>query len=366
HIKVGYYLVPSAAFVAADGCYVQQQWNDHRMGTDSQGHMSHMTERERLTAARYFSGIAPNGTTSYLTIVGATVDYKATAGVIYQLHPHTSPAVDTSAGDVVLVVNWNGDPYHNITNLYDIVDDSGGNTIGNNKWFNLVIWGVANKSGTYEPTMINLPSGFYNTQASAEQDISGFDNFDIPREFDLESSTGFLIARLTIKKQAGTWAFGSVVDLRRADLLGARGGASSPETEFPDNTFKVFDATDNTKVFEFQADQISPATTRTYTAPDADGVIALTTVDALNERTPGAGTTVENVTIRDGSIELHHGTDTIAGDEILTPTGGYIIAAAQAGVTDDLDGIGGGAYGRIIVVRADAGDTITVRHNDAG
>ncbi|KKK98696.1 hypothetical protein LCGC14_2640180, partial [marine sediment metagenome] len=76
--------------------------------------------------------------------------------------------------------------------------------------------------------------------------------------------------------------------------------------------------------------------------------------------------TADNVTLKDGSIELHHGTDTISGDEITAPTGGYIIAAAQAGVTDDLDGIGGGAYGRIIVVRADAGDTITVRHNDAG
>lgn len=280
HIKVGYYLVPSAAFVAAGGgarCYIQQQWNDHRMGTDSQGHMSHMAERERLTAARYFSGINPNGTTSYLTIAGATVDYRATSGVVYQMHPHASPAVDTSGGDVMLVVNWPGveGAFHNITNLYDIVEDSGGNTIGNNKWFNIVVWGVANKSGTYEPAMINLPSGFYNTQASAEQDISGFDNFDLPREFDLDSSTGFLICRLTVQKQAGTWAFGSVVDLRRGDLLGARGGASSPETEFPDNTFNIFDATDNTKVFDFQADQITPGNTRTLTVPDASGIIAL-------------------------------------------------------------------------------------------
>ncbi|KKL58870.1 hypothetical protein LCGC14_2221030, partial [marine sediment metagenome] len=47
-------------------------------------------------------------------------------------------------------------------------------------------------------------------------------------------------------------------------------------------------------------------------------------------------------------------------------TGGYIIAAAQTSTTDDLDGIGGGANGRVIVVRADAGDTITVKHSDAG
>jgi hypothetical protein len=281
HIKVGYYLVPSAAFVAAGGgarCYIQQQWNDHRMGTDNMGHLAHMAERERLTSARYFSGINSAGTTSYLTIVGATVDYKATSGVIFQMHRHTSAAVDTSGGDEVLVVNWPDieGAYHNITNLFDIVEDSGGNPIGNNKWFNLVIWGVANKTGTYEPAMINLPSGFYNTQASAEQDISGFDNFDLPREFDLESSTAFLIARLTVQKQAGTWAFGSVVDLRRGDLLGARGGASSPETEFADSTFNIFDATTNTKVGNFQLDQVAADNTRTLTWPNASGVIALT------------------------------------------------------------------------------------------
>jgi hypothetical protein len=279
HIKVGYYLIPSAAFVQNNGPYIQQQWNDHRMGTDNMGHMAHMAQRERLTSARYFSGISPAGTSSYLTIVGATVYYKATSGVIFQMHAHASAAVDTDPGggnDKALVVNWNGDAYHDINNLFDIVRDSGANLIGNNKWFNLVIWGVANKAGTYEPAMINLPSGFYNTQASAEQDISGFDNFDLPREFDLESSTAFLIARLTIQKQAGTWAFGSVVDLRRGDLLGARGGASSPETEFPDNTFNIFDATDNTKILAFQLDQITAGNTRTLTAPDADGIIALT------------------------------------------------------------------------------------------
>jgi hypothetical protein len=277
HIKVGYYLIPSAAFVSSNGPYIQQQWNDHRMGTDNMGHMAHMAERERLTSARYFSGIDPNGTTSYLTIVGATVDYKATSGVIFQMHRHASPAIDTSGGDEVLVVNWPGveGAYHNITNLYDIVEDSGGNTISNNKWFNLVIWGVANKAGTYEPAMINLPAGFYNTQASAEQDISAFDNFDLPREFDLESSTAFLIARLTIQKRANTWTFGSVVDLRRGDLLGARGGASSPETEFPDNTFAVFNVLDDTKRFVFDASSISTATTRTLTVPDASGTIAL-------------------------------------------------------------------------------------------
>lgn len=344
HIKVAYYLIPSATFVSNNGPYIQQQWNDHRMGTDSQGHLSHMAERERLTAARYFSGIDPNGTTSYLTIAGATVDYKATAGVIFQMHEHASPAVDTSGGDVVLVVNWNGDAYHDITNLFDIVDDSGGNTIGNNKWFNLVIWGVANKAGSYEPAMINLPSGFYNTQASAEQDISAFDNFDLPREFDLDSSTAFLIARLTIQKQAGTWAFGSVVDLRRGDLLGARGGASSSETEFPDNTFNIFDATDNTKVGTFQLDQVTPGNTRELTWPDADGRIALG--DHLN-----VGTPTELTMSAPGAItvtQTYHTVDTF-GDA----------------ASDTLAAIAGGTDGDLLILRPE-NDARTVIVSSSG
>ncbi len=88
--------------------------------------------------------------------------------------------------------------------------------------------------------------------------------------------------------------------------------------------------------------------------------------DVIAESTGAAGVTPENVTIKDGSIELHHGIDTISSDEITAPTGGYIIAAAETGTTDDLDGIGGGANGRIIVVRADAGDVITIEHNNAG
>lgn len=100
--------------------------------------------------------------------------------------------------------------------------------------------------------------------------------------------------------------------------------------------------------------------------PDSMTIEGVLLVDTINEFTSAVGVTIENVTIKDGSIELHHGTDTISTDEIDAPTGGYIIAAAQTGTTDDLDGIGGGANGRVIVVRADAGDTITVKHNNAG
>jgi len=100
--------------------------------------------------------------------------------------------------------------------------------------------------------------------------------------------------------------------------------------------------------------------------PDSLTVVGTLLVDVINEETATVGVTAENVTIKDGSIELHHGIDTISSDEITTPTGGYIIAAAQAGVTDDLDGIGGGGDGGIKKGRAGAGGAYQVKHQKGG
>ena len=79
HIKVSYFLVPSAGFVQSDESYVNQNWNDHLTSTDNQGHLTHMAERSRRMGAIYFSGVNPNGTSGYLTLNGTTVDLKSTS-----------------------------------------------------------------------------------------------------------------------------------------------------------------------------------------------------------------------------------------------------------------------------------------------
>lgn len=56
------------------------------------GHMLHMAERARRDGAYYFSGIDPNGASDYLTITAGNVDVKTTAGVVYQMHKHATPA----------------------------------------------------------------------------------------------------------------------------------------------------------------------------------------------------------------------------------------------------------------------------------
>jgi hypothetical protein len=277
HIKISYFLVQSAATIAAKaGSYVNQNWNDHTMGTDNMGHMLHVAERSRRDGAYWFSGVDANGSSDYLTLNGTRVDLASTSGVIYQMHKHTFPAFSTTTGSIVLVKNWSGDAYHDITNLYDIVDDSTGTTLSN-RWFNFVVWGVANKTGEYEPMLINLPSGSYATQANAEGDVDGYDDFTMPREFNLESSTGFLIARITVRVGVGSWTYGSFVDLRGQSPTTASGGASGTTTNFADNQFTVFDEVDVTKVLAFDVGTLVAAgSTSTIQIPDADGIMALT------------------------------------------------------------------------------------------
>ena len=281
HIKIAYFLVPSAGFVQTNGTYVNQNWNDHDADINNQGHMADMTERSRRLQAIYHSGVDGNGTAEYVTITGAgpsVVDFKSTAGVIYQMHSHVYPAKDTSGGDIVLVVNDSNpaNAYDDITDLADLLTDADGDPMSGN-YFNLVMWGVANKGGEFGPVMVNLPSGSYKKQADAEQDVDGEDVFVIPAAFKTESSTGFLICRITLKHSAaggGTWTHVSTLDLRGLTPATAAGGSTGvTTTEFADNAFIVFDEGDPTKEIAFQASGISAGNTRVLTIQDADGTI---------------------------------------------------------------------------------------------
>ncbi len=301
HIKVGFFHCPSVATIQSeDGCYINQNWNDGASEIDGQGHFADVGVRIRTDGANYFSGIDGVGDAStYLVITAGNVEYKSSSGEISQMHMHTFPAFDTSSGDEVLVKNWNGDAFHNTSNLNDIIADSAGVST-DNKWFNLIIWGVANKSEDgFEPIMINLPACSYTNQASAEQDISGCDDFTIPREFDLDSGTGFLIARLTIRDQA-TWTLGSTVDLRGSSPQSASGGASGVATNFIDNTWTIENVTDTTKMGAFDLSVVDTANTRTITWPNSDGTMCLIDFAQTWSATQSfASITADNVTTTD-------------------------------------------------------------------
>lgn len=215
HIKIAYCLVPSATFVFDHGGgYINQNWNDHLQGTDNQGHLSHVAKKIRRLGAAWFSGVNPDGATaSYFTIAAGSTLWKSTAGVISQMHEHDYMAQDMAVDTHAVVVNDNTAAYTHITDLYSITEDDTGTTIGNNRYFNLVFYGVANKSGEFTGLMVNLPSGFYVLAGDAAVNAGGYDVYDIPREFNIDSGTGFLICRATFK-MGSTWTHVSTVDLR--------------------------------------------------------------------------------------------------------------------------------------------------------
>jgi len=84
---------------------------------------------------------------------------------------------------------------------------------------------VANKSGEYTPIMCNLPTGSYNNLSDAQADLDGYDVLTMPREFNLDSSTGYLICRMTIRKTGGNWTHKGTTDLRGQTPATATGGA---------------------------------------------------------------------------------------------------------------------------------------------
>jgi prefoldin subunit 5 len=315
HVKVGYFLVPSATRVQSDGgCYINQNWNDHRQGTDNQGHLSHLCEAIRLTmdGANWHSGVAGNGDAgTWLVITGSPneVYFKSTAGVAYQMHTHTVPAWNMQTGDDLHVVNWNGDAYHQITDIASITADANGASLSN-KYFNLVFWGTANKTGEYSPLMCNLPTGSYNILSQALTDTESYDVTSIPLEFTKDSTIGFLICRLTLRYSGTTWTLHSTTDLRGvaagANAGGGLGGGGGGGTSFADNVFTIYDSDDFTRVIDFDLAGITTGNTRTITPADENMTLLSNT--QYTDLTDGGETTLH---IHDGRYYTESEVDAI-------------------------------------------------------
>ena len=223
HIKITKILCPSATFVQNNGVYSFHLWNDENANTIFQGHEDHITDRLRAMGPLWDEGVTGNGTQGYLTPTSQNVELISTAGEVYQMHRHAIPAFTTAGTDKVLVKNWSGTAYKAITNLYDIIADSGGNAIGATKWFKIVLWGVANLgTSSFHPMIINLPSSFYNTQTACENDADDTIDTTIPDDF---RGTGYLIASIVIQR-ADTWVIGSTKDLRGQTAATIGGGGS--------------------------------------------------------------------------------------------------------------------------------------------
>ena len=228
HCKIAHLVLKSVSTTGADGgALVNQNHNDYAFDDTGEGHIQDIEHRLRQEPAVYDSGLAltlKNVAGAELTTGNSSTRvYPVTeAGEVFQLHRHTFPAFDmyATATDDAHIVNQPTDEGGAYLTTTDLVADithyvdgtAAGVAIGINKYFNLVVWGVQNRSGTPSHIMLNLPTGQYTISGNAVADVDGLSIFDIPSAF---KGTGFLIARLTFRKIGGSqWTYIAQEDLR--------------------------------------------------------------------------------------------------------------------------------------------------------
>ncbi len=288
HLPIATILCQSAATLQTDGPYRQQNWTDHVVDADDQGHISDLNFWIRQQNSTYVSGTAQTYTITTNVGVADDVFISTTSGVTLQLHENTFPAF--ANGDDYYVINDNVTPYDIVNNLNSLLTDSTGSSL-TGKYFSLVLWGSVNSNGESK-RFINLPSGSYNNQTDLEEDISGYATYSIPTVF---KSTGFLISEWKLRHQntsGGTWTSIDEIDLRGQIPNATAGGGSGAPTTFDDALFRIFDDGDVSKLIAFQASSITTANTRTITMSDYDIDLDAACISAPTDSgtaTPSAG-----------------------------------------------------------------------------
>ena len=294
HHRIGSYMVQTAATVATYGLYKEQIYSDAPWNNSTEnGHLTQISEWIRDQPATWDSGtlLTPTLTTA---ATPDTLTIAVSSGTVKQLHLETFPAFNSSVAgttstDTFFIVNKSGANYATGKDLFNAKFTSGGTAAVNNSRISWVIWGSVDGSGNSK-VFVNLPSGFYTSDANAIADASKFTNYNIPADY---TNTGFLIAKLTytyLTGGGGQLALVENIDLRGQFPSRFAGGTAATTTIFQDSTFVIENTTDVTKEIVFSAGSnttgviqtiASQATTaRTFTIPDATGTAALTTAIA--------------------------------------------------------------------------------------
>lgn len=220
HCKVAVIGLLNASITQNDGALINRNINDHIKTTGDNGHILHIAERIRALNAEWDNGTAPT-----LSGFPTNVYVAITSGQVWQAHLQVVPAQDMALGDEIHVVNDPNTPYRSTSNLNDITVYSTGSN-WNNDWSNIVVWGVANKSGEPNHLFCNLPSAGYNSEDNAIEDRNNFTNYTIPKEF---KGAGFLIGRFTIRRSGTSFEYNSSVgylDLRGTVPNNTAGGGT--------------------------------------------------------------------------------------------------------------------------------------------
>lgn len=267
---VGKVVVPDATTWNTEGEYLIQRYTES-FSNNNRGALSHQREKLRALGAVYISG----GTQTLTITPGSpdSVHLEVGSAEVYQLHRQTFPAFTTGP-----YYYGNGlDQYEKITDLNAALALQDGTAITNNDRYNLVIWGAVNLESGDCKLFVNLASDVYGADATASADSSATADYSVPDDF---RSVAFLISRVVLKyTTAGGGTFTEVDTFSLLGVpVGVRTGGSGgvvASTEFVDSTFRIFDSGLSTRKIAFELSGISDGTTRTYTAPNSSGTLAL-------------------------------------------------------------------------------------------
>lgn len=300
-VWVGKAVVPDVTTWDTEGNYLLQRTTESL--NDSRGQLSHAREKLRFGLDGYHSGATPTFSID-ATQDPDTMSLTTLSGIIYQMHKQTWPAFDNSK-----FYYGNGQNiYESFTDLNQALATSDGTPLSNNDRYSLVIWGAMNYSDADCKVFVNLSSDTYASDALADADANNTADYSVPNEF---RSVAFLIARVVLKyttSSSGTFTEISFYDLTGQKPGGRNGGSSvvppTIATDFLDGEFKLLNSADITKEAAFSAAGISTGQTRTFTFPDANGTLALTSdlhtaiTLAASATTGGLGLTTQEISFQ--------------------------------------------------------------------
>jgi hypothetical protein len=282
HARIGEVTVVTAASTDANGPLFERRTTD-AFAHEGRGRMSYLGARLR-NRAEWLAGVNPTVIADPVPTPDS-VNFTTSAGIVQQLHDQTFPPRDISV-DGLYVANASGvgtlTPYQRLTDLNQILETADGTPIVNNNRYTLVIFGVVSQGEDDCKLFVNLPLSTYTADTDAYYDVNGYQITSVPNEL---LGGAFLIAAIPLRyttASGGTFTLiGDVLgqpalqDLR-GNLPGVSGAAAGGTAQqFSDAIFRIFDDADPTKEIAFEASGLTA--TRTFTWPDLDGTVALTT-----------------------------------------------------------------------------------------
>lgn len=283
------------------------------------GRVPLLIKRLLAQGAQYSSGLVPTVTINTSTEPDS-VDISITSGNAYLSEIVSIPSLQISSNGCY-VANASGlgtlQKYQKVTNINQLMETAAGVAITNNNRYNLVFFVTA--AGKL---FVNLPSATYANNIDAYNDINNTAVNTVPAELH---DAALLLIKLPLHyttNSGGTFLFINPVGMPQyIDLRGTTIGVSQSSSYgltpiFADSSFQILDSTDSTSILNFNAANISPATTRTITMPDYDvdlGSLSSSNINTSyktgNDTKLVTGVSGSNGTIGvwDGSSNLHSG-----------------------------------------------------------